>query len=184
MTFQIPGFSHRLATEHDLPALREVMDLAISELQKPFLNPAEIEASRGSMGVDTQLVKDRTYFMVTDEASGAVAGCGGWSRRTTLYGGDHSTPLRDENLLVPGRDAARVRAMYTHPGFVRRGIGRLILSLGEAAARAEGFDRVELGATVAGIALYKACGYEVIEETLAPPVNGLRIPVVRMGKAL
>ena len=176
--------THRLATEADLPALREVMDLAIGELQKPFLTPAEIEASRGSMGVDTQLVKDRTYFMVTDVATGRLAGCGGWSRRATLYGGDHSTPLRDENLLVPGRDAARIRAMYTHPDFTRRGIGRLILSLGEEAARAEGFLSVELGGTVAGIALYKACGYHVIEETLAPPVNGLRIPIIRMGKSL
>lgn len=184
MQTEASGLSHRLATEADLPALREVMELAISELQKPYLSPAEIEASRGSMGVDTQLVKDGTYFMVTDVASGRLAGCGGWSRRATLYGGDHSTPLRNENLLVPGRDAARVRAMYTHPDFTRRGIGRLILSLGEAAAKAEGFLSVELGATVAGIPLYKACGYQVIEETLAPPVNGLRIPIVRMGKTL
>src|SRR5208282_3012169 len=98
------------------------------------------------MGLDTQLVADRTYFLV--EEDGRLAGCGGWSRRATLYGGDHSTALRDEALLDPAGDAARVRAMYTHPDFARRGVGRLILGLCEAAAAAEGFGRVQLMATL------------------------------------
>jgi GNAT superfamily N-acetyltransferase len=171
----------RLATEGDLPGLRDLMSRAISELQRGFLTEVQIEASRAVMGLDTQLVADRTYFVV--EAEGRIAGCGGWSRRATLYGGDHSTALRDAALLDPRRDAARVRAMYTHPGFVRRGVGRLILSLCEAAAAAEGFIRAELMATLAGEPLYRACGYEEIER-MGAPVNGVTLPLVRMGKTL
>src|SRR3546814_3123888 len=115
-----------------------LMGAAVDILQKPFLDEAQIAASRAIMGLDTQLVDDGTYFVV--EEGGVLAGCGGWSRRATLYGGDRS-PGRDAALLDPAKDAARVRAMYTHPAFVRRGIGRTILSLCEAAARAEGFTR-------------------------------------------
>ena len=129
------SFTSRLATPDDLDALRALMDAAIAELQKPFLDPAQIVSSRTIMGLDTQLIKDGTYFVV--EERDVIAGCGGWSRRATLYGGD-LTPGRDAALLDPAKDAARVRAMYTHPAFVRRGIGRLILSLCEEAARAEG----------------------------------------------
>ena len=174
--------THRVATEADLPALKKLMGLAIHELQKGFLDPAQIAASREVMGLDTQLVADRTYFLV--EEDGVLAGCGGWSRRATLYGGDHSTALRDEALLDPARDAARVRAMYTHPGFARRGVGRLILSLCEVAARAEGFGRVQLMATLSGEPLYRACGYLEVERTAAAPVNGVVVPLILMGKAL
>jgi GNAT superfamily N-acetyltransferase len=132
------------------------------------------------MGLDTQLVDDGTYFVV--EQDGAVAGCGGWSRRATLYGGDRS-PGRDAALLDPARDAARVRAMYTHPAFARRGVGRLILSLCEAAARAEGFMRVELVATLAGEPLYRACGYQATER-FVDDRGGSAVPLVRMSKAL
>src|SRR5688572_21939816 len=119
--------SNRLAMEADLPALRTLMETAIAELQRGFLTDEEIEASHEVMGLDTQLVADRTYFVI--EREGALAGCGGWSRRATLYGGDHSSDLRDPALLDPSVDAARVRAMYTHPDHVRRGVGRLILKL-------------------------------------------------------
>ena len=104
---------HRLATPADMPALTALMEAAIAELQKAFLSDAQIAASRAIMGLDTQLVDDGTYFVV--EQDGALAGCGGWSRRATLYGGDRS-PGRDAALLDPAQDAARVRAMYTHPG--------------------------------------------------------------------
>ena len=173
---------HRLAIEEDLPVLRDLMALAIADLQLGFLSAAQIAASRAVMGLDTQLVADRTYFAIEDD--GRLAGCGGWSRRATLYGGDHSTALRDEALLDPVRDAARVRAMYTHPQFVRRGVGRLILTLCEAAAAAEGYRRVELMATLSGEPLYRACGYEVREHTAAAPVNGVIVPLIRMGKTL
>ncbi len=132
------------------------------------------------MGLDTQLIDDGTYFIV--EEQGVFAGCGGWSRRATLYGGDRS-PGRDTALLDPANDAARVRAMYTHPSFTRRGVGRLILALCEDAARAEGFTRAELMATMAGEPLYRACGYETVEE-LVDDRGGVGMPLLRMRKAL
>ncbi|MCE9564200.1 MAG: GNAT family N-acetyltransferase [Planctomycetes bacterium] len=106
------------------------------------------------MGLDTQLIADGTYFVV--EADGSLTGCGGWSRRATMYGADH-TPGRDAVLLDPARDAARVRAMFTHPNHTRKGVGRLLLSLSEEAARRDGFKRVELMATMAGEPFYRAC---------------------------
>jgi GNAT superfamily N-acetyltransferase len=172
--------THRLATPADIPALTALMDLAIGELQRGFLSEAQIAASRELMGLDSQLVADGTYFIV--EQDGRIAGCGGWSRRATLYGGDHS-PGRDAHGLDPATDAARVRAMYTHPDFVRRGVGRLILSLCEAAAKAAGFARVELAGTLAGQPLYEACGYEVLER-LTDDRGGASVPLLRMGKTL
>lgn len=172
---------HRLATEDDLPALRAVMNDAIERLQGDFLTPEQVVASHQVMGLDSQLVRDRTYFIVT--LDGAIAGCGGWSRRATMYGGDKGIVEREPRLLDPATEAARVRAMYTHPDFTRRGIGRLILSLCEAAAAAEGFSRVELMGTMAGVPLYRAAGYEPIEPEEAN-VNGVIVPLLRMGKAL
>ena len=171
----------RLATLDDVPALGALMTLAIGELQRGFLSQAQIEASRAVMGLDTQLVRDGTYFVI--ESEGELAGCGGWSRRATLYGGDHSTALREPALLDPAVDAARVRAMYTHPGFTRRGVGRMIIERSEAAALAEGFRRAELMATLSGEPLYRRCGYEEIERVFAE-VGDLRVPLIRMGKGL
>jgi GNAT superfamily N-acetyltransferase len=171
---------HRLAEREDIPALRSVMDAAIAELQKPFLDPQQIAASRAIMGLDTLLIDDRTYFVV--ELGRELAGCGGWSRRATLYGSDQ-TPGRDAALLDPAVDAARVRAMYTQPRHARRGVGRLILSLCEEAARREGFRRVELAATLAGVPLYRACGYQPIE-SIRDDRGGVAVPLVRMGKPL
>ncbi|HEY0436357.1 MAG TPA: GNAT family N-acetyltransferase [Phenylobacterium sp.] len=156
------------------------MDAAIAELQKGFLSPDQIAASRAIMGLDRQLVADGTYFIVEDE--GRIAGCGGWSRRATLYGGDH-TAGRDPELLDPARDAARVRAMYTHPDFARRGVGRLILELCEAAAKAEGFRRLELMGTMSGRPLYESYGFEAIEE-IVDDRGGAPVPLTRMGKAI
>jgi GNAT superfamily N-acetyltransferase len=171
---------HRLARREDLPALAALMDRAIAELQKPFLSEDQIAASRAIMGLDTQLIDDGTYFMV--EQGRALAGCGGWSRRETLYGGD-SSPGRSAALLDPAKDAARVRAMYTHPAFTRRGVGRLILSLCEHAARAEGFTRIQLMATLAGEPLYRACGYEPVE-SIVDDRGGEPVPLLLMRKAL
>jgi GNAT superfamily N-acetyltransferase len=174
------AFRHRLARADDVAGLTAVMEAAIAELQRPFLEPEQIAASRALMGLDRQLIEDRTYFVV--EQSGALAGCGGWSRRATLYGGDHS-PGRDAALLDPAKDPARVRAMYTHPAFMRQGVGRLILSLCEDAARAEGFARAELVATLAGLPLYAACGYRATER-FVDARGGMPVPLVRMAKAL
>jgi len=172
--------THRLASRADLDALRRLMDAAIAELQKPFLDSRQVESSRTIMGLDTQLIDDGTYFVV--EIDGEIAGCGGWSRRATLYGGDQ-TPGRNAALLDPATDAARVRAMYTHPRHTRKGVGRLILSLCEDAARSEGFSRVELMATMAGEPLYRASGYEPLERIMDDR-GGAPVPMVRMTKAL
>lgn len=176
-------FTSRLATPADLDALRTVMALAIAELQKGFLTPNQIAASNAVMGLDTQLIADATYFVIED-ADGAIAGCGGWSRRATLYGGDHSKDLRDPALLDPRVDAARIRAMYTHPDFARRGVGRLVMALCEDAARAAGFARAEMMATLSGEPLYRACGYTPIEHVAAPGPDGVTVPLIRMGKPL
>ena len=165
----------RLASPADIDALRTLMAASISVLQQGFLTPAQIETSRSVMGLDTQLIDDGTYFIVQHD--GALAGCGGWSRRATLFGGDH-TAGRDAAILNPSRDAARVRAMYTAPEFARRGVGRLVLSLCEAAAAADGFSRAELAATLAGVPLYTACGYQVVATIEAA------VPLVRMRKKL
>ena len=175
-----PVLRHRLARHDDVAALTELMERAIAELQKPFLDAAQIAASRTLMGLDSQLIDDRSYFVVEQGAS--LAGCGGWSRRQTMYGGDRS-PGRDAALLDPASDAARVRAMYTHPAFVRRGVGRLILALCEDAARAEGFCRAELVATLAGLPLYAACGYRPVER-FTDDRGGVAVPLVRMTKDL
>ena len=123
------------------------MALAIDRGQRAFLSAAQIEASRGFMGVDRQLIADGSYLVV--ESAGRIAGCGGWSRRATLYGGDHSTALREPRELDPATEPARVRAMYTHPDFARMGVGRTVLEACEAAAAAHGFRAAELMSTLA-----------------------------------
>ena len=150
-------FTSRLAIASDVPALQaRIVEAAIGELQRPHLDDAQIESSRAIMGIDTELIADGTYFVV--EADGEIAGCGGWSRRATLYGGSQ-TPGRDGKLLDPRVDAARIRAMYTNPAYARRGVGRLVLSLCEAAAAAEGFTRLQLMSTLSGEPLYTAYGF-------------------------
>jgi GNAT superfamily N-acetyltransferase len=174
------ALTSRVATRDDLPALQPLIEAAIEELQRGFLDPAQIEASHAIMGIDTELIDDGTYFVVEDD--GRLAGCGGWSRRATLYGGSHIEG-RDSALLDPAVDAARVRAMYTHPSFARRGVGRLVLARCEEAAVAEGFTRMELMATMSGRPLYTAAGFEPLEEVEASP-GGVTIPLVRMGKVI
>jgi GNAT superfamily N-acetyltransferase len=173
------ALTHRFARSDDVDALRRLMEAAISQLQKGFLDERQIASSRTIMGLDTQLIEDGTYFVV--ESNGSIAGCGGWSRRATLYGGDQS-PGRSAALLDPEKDAARVRAMYTHPDHARKGVGRMILGLCEAAARSEGFRSVELMGTMAGEPLYRACGYEVVER-VADDRGGAAVPLVRMRKS-
>jgi GNAT superfamily N-acetyltransferase len=181
MTITHPDLRLRLARPDDMPVLSALMDRAIGELLRDFLPPEGVAASYEIMGLDTQLIADGTYFVVED--AGEIAGCGGWSRRATLFGGDHSAG-RDAALLDPKIDAARVRAMYTHPDHTRKGVGRIILDACEAAARAEGFSRVEMAATMGGVPLYRACGYHDIEPFEAVTSTGYRVPLIRMGKGL
>jgi GNAT superfamily N-acetyltransferase len=170
----------RVARDSDLEEIAVLMASAISTLQQPYLTAEQIEASRAIMGLDRQLVTDRTYFVAL--AGDAIVGCGGWSRRATLYGGD-AMAGRDAAFLRPGADAAKVRAMYTHPDHVRRGIGRRILTLCEDAARRDGFTRIELMATMAGLPLYEAEGFRVMER-LSDNRGGADVPLARMTKDL
>lgn len=173
---------HRLATEEDLPALRALMQRSIERLQDAFLTPEQVRASHKVMGLDTQLIADRTYILI--EVDGRIAGCGGWSWRATLYGGDDSVVAREPAPLDPAKDAAKIRAMYTDPDFARRGIGRRVLTLCEEAARAAGFSRAEMMATLSGEPLYRACGYLPVEAIESAPIDGVRVPLLRMEKAL
>lgn len=170
----------RVATLDDADKLEGVMHAAISELQQGFLTSEQIESSRTIMGIDHQLIEDGTYYVV--ECADRVAGCGGWSRRATLYGSD-TTPGRDPQLLDPAVDAARVRAMYTAPLFARQGVGWLILTLCERAAAAEGFRRLELMGTLSGQPLYTRYGFVSVAH-LEDDRGGAAVPLVKMEKPI
>lgn len=168
--------SHRLATLADEPALSALMTLAIERLQDDFLTPDQVRASHAFMGLDSRLIRDGTYFRIDD--GGALAGCGGWSRRATGYGGNHSAG-RDDRLLDPAKEAARVRAMYTHPDHIRKGVGTLILTLCEGAAKADGFTALELSATMAGVPLYRSFGFVDVR-----PFEDSGVPLILMRKVI
>lgn len=174
--------THRLATIGDLDAMKMVMARAIAQLQSEYLTPEQVAASHKVMGLDSQLVEDGTYFLI--ESGDRIAGCGGWSFRATLYGGDESVVAREPARLVPATDAAKIRAMYTDPDFVRRGVGTRIIQLCETAARTAGFRRAELMATAAGIPLYRRQGYESIAEVHYADIEGVGVPLLRMEKSL
>lgn len=174
--------THRAATLDDLDAIRVVVRRAIEQLQTDFLTPEQVVASHQVMGVDTQLLRDGTYILLLE--GDRIAGCGGWSYRRTLFGGDASMIAREPEKLDPLTDAARIRAMYTDPDFTRRGIGRSVLALCEEAARAAGFRRAEMMATMAGEPLYRSCDYVRLEEPIAAEAGAAAVPLVRMGKAL
>ncbi|GGE90350.1 GNAT family N-acetyltransferase [Sphingomonas prati] len=175
-------FTHRIATINDLDRLHTLIRRAIDRLQSGFLDPDQVRASHRVMGLDTQLLHDGTYFMLFD--GDALVGCGGWSYRKTLFGGDTSLVAREPETLDPATDPARIRAMYTDPDHARRGIGRAILDLCEHAARSHGFRDAEMMATLAGEPLYHACGYRRLCDPIAVPSDGTIVPLVRMGKAL
>ncbi len=174
-------FVHKIATRKDTMAIKALMAASMAKLLPDVLNPSQVERSTESMGLDTQLLDDGTYFLIYEGET--LVGCGGWSRRRTLYGGNH-TAGRDDDLADPKSESAKIRAMYTHPNHTRRGIGKLILSLGEDAARHEGFKAIELGATASGILLYEKCGYKVIEDLTKPDQDGISVPIILMTKRL
>lgn len=175
-------YALRLAAGEDIPALEQLIALSVRVLQAADYTPAQREGALGTVfGVDRRLIADGTYF-VAMAPDGSLAGCGGWSRRQTLFGSDHS-PVKDDAFLDPAVDAARIRAFFIHPEHARRGLGRRILEACEAAAREHGFTAFELGATLTGIPLYQACGYVPEERILVPLANGESLPVVRMRKA-
>lgn len=170
----------RLANELDITDIKALMQRAIRELQKGYLTEAQIDASFAGMGLDTQLIEDQSYFVVCE--GDLIVGCGGWSRRATLHGGDHSAG-RDNRLLNPKTERARIRAMYCHPDHVKRGIGRLIIEAAEAAAKAEGFKALEMAATKAGEPFYLRCGYHIEREW--EDLNGaVPVPLLTMVKEI
>lgn len=175
-------FTHRIARVDDLDVLCVLMRRSIETLQDSFLTPEQVRASHEVMGLDTQLVKDGTYFVV--EHDGRAAGCGGWSWRSTLYGGDTSVVSREPRALNPATEPARIRAMYTDPDFARRGVGRLVLQLCEDAALERGFSRATMMATMAGVPLYRSCGYVEVEPVHEAVIGDVAVPLVRMEKAL
>jgi GNAT superfamily N-acetyltransferase len=178
-------FRSRNATEDDIPAIIDLMRASIAVNMRAFLSEPEIKAAQETMGVDRSLIADRTYFVIETDVDGetVMVACGGWGKRRTLYGGDHS-PGRDDSLSDPAKDAARIRAMYTHPDWIRQGLGTMLLELGEGAAREAGFSTIELGSTVPGRPLYEARGYVPFFTEHHTGANGERNTVIHMRKAL
>ncbi len=172
----------RVATRADVSALDALIPDSVRALSRDYYTPEQIESAiRHVFGVDTQLVDDGTYFVA--QHGDALAGCGGWSRRNTLFGGDQMKSGPDP-LLDPAREPARIRAFFVVPEFARRGVGSRIMEACVEAARAEGFHSLELAATLPGELLYRAFGFTALErlDTLLP--DGVKIPFIRMGRAL
>lgn len=176
--------SIRLATMSDVPILQELIDSSVRGLQMNDYNDEQIDRALATVyGVDTQLIEDGTYFVAEakNDDELVIVGCGGWSKRKTLYGADHFHG-REDTLLNPQTDAAKIRAFFIHPNWARRGIGTKILETCETAAKSSGFIRFEMGATLTGIPLYQARGYVEIENLEVPLGNGISLPIVRMAK--
>ena len=182
MTEPAPSFHLRLATEADIPALHALIEASVRGLQANDYSPSQMAGALGTvLGVDTQLIADQTYFVAESFDRKQFAGCGGWSKRKTLFGADRG-PGREPELLNPATDAAKVRAIFVHPDFARRGLGSLILATVEDAAREAGFRRFEMGSTLTGVPLYKLKGYIEVERIAVPLWNGDALPVVKMIK--
>jgi len=179
----------RQAALADVPVLRNLIDASVRGLQTGDYTPSQIDSGLAIVyGVDTQLIRDGSYFVAeagSDDSDAILApsivGCGGWSKRKTLYGGDQWTG-REAALLDPRQDAAKIRAFFVHPTWARRGIGSMILEACENAALAEGFTRFEMGATLTGVPFYQARGYVCLENLEVPLANGESLPIVRMEK--
>ncbi len=185
----------RLAFPQDVPALRELINKSVRGLQTLDYTPAQIEGALQTVfGVDSQLIADGTYIVAEAERNAIalaeaapepseliIVGCCGWSKRKTLYGSDHWTG-REDALLDPLCDAARIRAFFIHPDWARRGVGSLLLKACEDAARSAGFTRYEMGATLTGAKLFGAKGYAAVKPISIPLVNGESLPVIHMEK--
>ncbi len=175
------NFHLRNARQADVLLLQQLIDASVRGLQAEDYTAVQIDlALKTVYGVDSQLIADGSYFVVETDA-GEIVGCGGWSKRKTLYGGDQFGG-REDSLLDPGRDAAKIRAFFVHPEYARHGIGSMILRACEDAAVAAGFRRLEMGATLSGVAFYEAKGYARMEELQVPLGDGEALPIVRMGK--
>ncbi len=172
----------RKAEVEDIPALEVLIPESVRALQAGDYSAPQIEGALGTVfGVDRQLIRDGTYFVV--EAGSRIVACGGWSRRKTLFGSDHA-PQKDDAWLDPAVDSARIRAFFVHPSWARRGIGSRLMRACEEAAVAEGFSTLELAATLTGEPLYRAHGFQAVGRFDVPLPNGASMPIVRMTKAV
>jgi GNAT superfamily N-acetyltransferase len=175
-------FHLRIATVEDIAAIRELIDASVRGLQAADYSAAQIEGALATVfTVDSQLIADGTYFVAFAEC-GKLAGCGGWSFRKTLYGGDHQMEQIALGRLDPAMDAAKVRAIFVHPKFARMGLGSVILETAEGAAKREGFRSFEMGSTLTGVALYRLKGYREVARMKVPVGDGEVIEVVKMVK--
>ena len=169
----------RLATFDDVAELQQLIGLSVRGLSKDYYTPNQIESAiKYIFGIDSQLISDGTYYVA--EKDNVRVGCGGWSKRNTLFGGDQHKEIEDP-LLDPSKDAARIRAFFVHPDYARQGIGRQIINVCEDAAKANGFISFELGATLPGVPLYEAMGYVAVErvDTVMPDKELLGIVKMR-----
>jgi GNAT superfamily N-acetyltransferase len=178
------SFAIRKAVAGDIPEIRQLIEVSVRVLQRGDYSTEQIEGALGTVfGVDTRLIEDGTYYVVeTERGTGKmIAGCGGWSRRKTLFGSDQRLG-REDDFLDPRTEAAKIRAFFVHPEWARRGIATEILAHCEEAARAAGFRRLEMGATLTGAPMYAACGYREVERIEVPLANGHSLLVVKMAK--
>src|SRR5215471_10342805 len=176
----------RKALLSDVPRLREIIEASVRGLQAVDYSPSQIEGALKSVyGVDRQLIADGTYFVAEiaepDTKETKIVACGGWSKRRTLYGGDQYSG-REDSLLDPACDAAKIRAFFVYPAWARRGIGSLILEACEKAATEAGFTRLGMGATLSGVAFYRARGYAKVACQEVPMGNAEDLPIVKMAK--
>ena len=188
-----PNYTIRPARESDIPVLHVLIEASVRTLQANDYTPAQIEGALGTILVlDTQLIRDQTYFIaeVLEEPGSnnpkglrgrKAAACGGWSKRKTLFGADNAS-IREPDLLDPKVDAAKIRAIFVHPDHARKGLGSQIRAHVEAAAQAAGFRHYEMGSTLTGVPLYTLNGYRPIEEIAVPLKNGEALSVVKMVK--
>jgi GNAT superfamily N-acetyltransferase len=175
-------FRLRVAGIEDVAGIRGLIEASVRGLQARDYSAAQIEGALATVfTVDSRLIADGTYFVAMDD-DGRLAGCGGWSYRKTLYGGDHQVEKIAPERLDPAVDAAKVRAIFVHPDFARMGLGSLILKAAEDAALAAGFRRFEMGSTLTGVALYTLKGYRQTGRLNVPVGGGETIAVVRMVK--
>ena len=178
-------FHIRLANQADVGELRILIERSVRGLQQNDYTPAQIEGALGhALGLDTQLIEDGTYFAaVPGSKPDLIVGCGGWSNRKTLFGSDHG-PNRENAFLDPKTDAAKIRAIFVHPQWARKGLGTLILKHCEEAAQQAGFATLEMGSTLTGVPLYTLKGYAPRETVAIPLPNGETLPIVHMVKVL
>jgi GNAT superfamily N-acetyltransferase len=173
----------RLATPEDTSAIETLMRTSVLGLFPAYHDAAEtVSAAAWITGLDPELITDGTYFVV--EEQGEVIACGGWSRRAKLHSGTGHPAEDDARRLDPATEPARIRAMFVHPGHTRRGLARQLLAAAETAARSEGFGELVLMATLPGVPLYTALGFEAVEETAFSTPDGVRLACAVMRKPL